>query len=128
LSRTLTPFEVQALIPELELICGRLVWLRGELRRRTPDGADLPDPNHPEITSLIAEADRLIGRIADLGGQLKSAERGLIDFACQRGDEVVLLCWQLGEKRLAWWHGMNEGFAGRKSMELEPGPPAELLN
>jgi hypothetical protein len=26
----------------------------------------------------------------------------------------VLLCWRLGEPTVAFWHGAEEGFAGRK--------------
>jgi hypothetical protein len=29
---------------------------------------------------------------------------------------VVLLCWKLGEEEIGYWHGVDEGFAGRKPL------------
>jgi hypothetical protein len=28
----------------------------------------------------------------------------------------VLLCWHLGEEDVRYWHGVEEGFAGRKPL------------
>jgi hypothetical protein len=33
------------------------------------------------------------------------------------GEEVILLCWKLGEKGITHWHGTEEGFAGRKPID-----------
>jgi hypothetical protein len=30
----------------------------------------------------------------------------------------VLLCWKLGEDEILYWHGADEGFAGRKPLPL----------
>jgi hypothetical protein len=49
---------------------------------------------------------------------VKSLEEGLLDFPAQRGDEVVLLCWKLGEDEINYWHRVDEGFAGRKPLPL----------
>jgi hypothetical protein len=51
-----------------------------------------------------------------VGAQIKSLEEGLLDFPALRGDEEVLLCWKLGEDEIAYWHGLEEGFAGRKPL------------
>ena len=29
----------------------------------------------------------------------------------------AFLCWQLGEDDVAYWHGLEEGFAGRKPLD-----------
>jgi hypothetical protein len=29
----------------------------------------------------------------------------------------VLLCWKLGEDEVAFWHGLEDGFAGRRPVE-----------
>jgi hypothetical protein len=30
----------------------------------------------------------------------------------------VLLCWHVGEDEVAFWHGLDEGFSGRKPLPL----------
>ena len=37
----------------------------------------------------------------------------------RRGDEDILLCWKVGEPEVAFWHGVEEGFAGRKPLPLD---------
>ncbi len=58
-----------------------------------------------------------VSKIVETGCLIKDLEVGLVDFpALQRGEEIYL-CWKLGEKRIEYWHGIDEGFAGRKLIE-----------
>ena len=60
--------------------------------------------------------------LADGDIVLRDPERGLIDFHARGTDGVVyLLCWQLGEDELGWWHLPEEGFAGRKPLPRNGG-------
>jgi hypothetical protein len=61
---------------------------------------------------------RCLARIQELGVLVKDLDRGLVDFPALRGDEEVLLCWEVGEDEVAYWHGLEEGFAGRKPLPL----------
>jgi hypothetical protein len=58
------------------------------------------------------------GRLEELGVQLKDLETGLVDFPAVHPEtgETVLLCWRVGEDAIAHWHGLDEGFAGRKPL------------
>ena len=47
---------------------------------------------------------------------MKDLDDGLLDFPSLREGEEVLLCWRLGEEEIAFWHGPEEGFAGRKPL------------
>jgi hypothetical protein len=71
-----------------------------------------------EATRAAAEIARLVSRIQGLGILVKDLDRGLVDFPAMRGDEEVLLCWELGEDEVGFWHGLEEGFAGRKPLPL----------
>jgi hypothetical protein len=65
----------------------------------------------------MAEAVEWLQR---LGVIVKDADRGLVDFpALRENGEEVLLCWQVGEDEIAYWHGLEEGFAGRKPLPLD---------
>lgn len=52
--------------------------------------------------------------INSIGVQVKDLNMGLLDFPCEVDGQIILLCWKLGENAITHWHGMEEGFAGRK--------------
>lgn len=60
-----------------------------------------------------------IEKIQSCGCVIKDLDIGLIDFpTLYRGDEVYL-CWKLGETGIGFWHGMDEGFRGRKEIDRD---------
>ena len=59
---------------------------------------------------------RCVAELQELGLLVKDLDEGLVDFPARRGDEDVLLCWQLGEDEVAYWHSVEDGFAGRKPL------------
>lgn len=50
------------------------------------------------------------------GVQLKDIDTGLVDFPAIWNGHEVLLCWRQGEDSITHYHGMEDGFAGRKSL------------
>lgn len=58
-----------------------------------------------------------LAEIDSIGVQVKDLNIGLLDFPCEVDGQVILLCWKLGEKSITHWHGMQEGFAGRKPID-----------
>ncbi len=67
-------------------------------------------------TSAVAMKDAL-ERIARLGAMVKDLDIGLIDFLSIFEGQEVCLCWKLGEDRIRFWHGVSEGFRGRKPID-----------
>jgi hypothetical protein len=63
-----------------------------------------------EIKDALAE-------VHAIGVQVKDLDIGLLDFPCAVDDEIVLLCWKFGEDRIEYWHGLEEGFKGRKRID-----------
>ena len=62
---------------------------------------------------------RCVNEIHGRGAIVKDLDEGLVDFPAQREGEEILLCWRLGEDEVAYWHGLEEGFAGRKQLDPE---------
>jgi len=60
---------------------------------------------------------RTVDEIQQTGCLIKDLEMGLVDFPSRREGEDVYLCWKLGEARIGYWHGIEEGFAGRKPLD-----------
>ncbi len=71
---------------------------------------------------LEAAAARLrssVEQIQELGCVVKDLETGLIDFPTTYRGQEVLLCWKMGEPEIQFWHGVDEGFAGRKAIDQD---------
>ncbi|HUQ91165.1 MAG TPA: DUF2203 domain-containing protein [Bryobacteraceae bacterium] len=60
-----------------------------------------------------------IERIYSFGCEVKDLEIGLIDFITLYHGQEVCLCWKLGEEGIEHWHGLEEGFRGRKKIDAE---------
>ena len=73
-----------------------------------------------ERDKLVAAIKEVVERIEETGCVVKDLDVGLIDFPTLIDDETVYLCWKLGEKRIFYWHRMDEGFARRKPIEDAP--------
>jgi len=58
-----------------------------------------------------------LAEIDSIGVQVKDLNIGLLDFPCEVEGQIILLCWKLGEKAITHWHGLQEGFAGRKPID-----------
>jgi hypothetical protein len=129
--RTFTPDEANALLAELRPLVGQLVdrkrrldeaedARRGLLARIAANGGDITPSDVAEIAQRVEREAGAVGELAEQiqahGVQIKDLDVGLLDFPWLREDEVVLLCWRLGEEEIGYWHGMDEGYAGRKPL------------
>ncbi len=131
--RTFTPEEANEALVELRPIVERMVQHRRNLTaaqvqqaelvtRIAGNGGDMvPSDLHEAAASIQREAAAIsecADRINAVGAEVKSLEEGLLDFPARRGNEVVLLCWKLGEDEIQYWHGADEGFGGRRPLPL----------
>ena len=70
-----------------------------------------------ERNQFAGQLKESVSKIIETGCLIKDLEVGLVDFpALLRGEEIYL-CWKLGERHIEFWHGIEEGFAGRKPIE-----------
>jgi hypothetical protein len=132
--RHFTPEEANELLFEVRPIAEELVARRRAFAVTTARRARLAsriagnggdfDPQEPRALEeqLVQEGEavaRCVERLDRLGVLVKDLDRGLVDFPALRAGEEVLLCWQVGEDEVAYWHGLEEGFAGRKPLPLD---------
>jgi len=69
--------------------------------------------------TLAKRLRELIEEIHGYGCRIKDLNRGLLDFPTIYRGEEVLLCWELGEETIGYWHRMNDGFSGRRKIDEE---------
>jgi hypothetical protein len=132
--RYFTPEEANGLLDQVRPIAEELVAHRRAMavtaarqarlvQRIAGNGGDF-DPQEPRTLEEAFQGEdqaavRCVQELQRLGVLVKDLDRGLVDFPALRGDEEVLLCWQVGEDEVAYWHGLEEGFAGRKPLPLD---------
>jgi hypothetical protein len=132
--RTFSLHEAQAMLPVLESLLRssieakqKIEEIEAELQhvqeRIFLDGGVLLDVKlwarrGAERDKALRKAKDSIAEISAIGVQVKDLEMGLLDFPCKvESGEIVLLCWKLGETAITHWHGLEEGYAGRKPID-----------
>jgi hypothetical protein len=130
--RYFTVEEVERLIPRLQTTMGRVKACHAELGRlRTALGEaqrrvmlaggvrldqEFWRSRKARLAAVTGELQETIGEILGLGGVPKDLELGLVDFPALLDEREVNLCWRLGERRIRFWHGLDEGYAARKPL------------
>jgi hypothetical protein len=131
--RTFTLDEAQTLLPVLESLLRASIDARKLVETVDAEMQDVAhrvflaggmNLNIVHIARRKAEREKSTQRIKDalaeidaMGVQVKDLDIGLLDFPCEVEGSIVLLCWKLGEKGITHWHGISEGFAGRKPID-----------
>jgi hypothetical protein len=134
MARRFTPSEANAELAEISPLVEQLVAHRREQQRLSAereglaahisgngggiDAATLGGLDEAERAERI-EIARCVNAIHERGVIVKDLDTGLVDFPALREGEEILLCWRLGEDEVAYWHGLEEGFAGRKRLDPE---------
>jgi hypothetical protein len=99
-------------------VAGRLEEVEGTV---SGNGGGLDPERVRELQERAAQAAAdlagIVAELEEVGVQVKDLDEGLIDFPAKHpGGDTVLLCWRLGEGEVAYWHRLEEGFAGRKPL------------
>ena len=129
MERIFTPDEANELLPTVRPLVERMVEGKRALDtaqersdevsvRISGNGGGLPPARLAEVSAEVnrraTELARTVEEIQALGVMVKDLDSGLVDFPSVREGEDVLLCWRLGEDEVAFWHGYDDGFAGRR--------------
>jgi hypothetical protein len=69
-----------------------------------------------EAQQLARDIEGYLAEIRSLGVEMKGFDSGLVDFPAEIDGRPVLLCWQLGEDSVRYWHDEHAGFAGRRPL------------
>jgi hypothetical protein len=133
--RFFTLQQAEQLLPEVEAAIREAISLKSEYqqaeaewqdftRRVTMLGGVLVD--HSKVRaqknrreSVALRLQEVLERIQEFGCVVKDLDIGLIDFPTQFHGEEVYLCWKLGDQGIRFWHGVHEGFRGRKPIDQE---------
>jgi hypothetical protein len=131
--KTFTLEEAQSLLPVLESLLKRAIegkqaaeevdsGLSDLARRIYLSGGMRVDvgavaKQRAQIETHLQRVRESIAEIDSIGVQVKDLEAGLLDFPCRLDDQVVLLCWRMGETSIEHWHTVDSGFGGRQPVD-----------
>ncbi len=101
--------QVEAVLSEL----ARRIYLSGGMRVDSEKVAKL----RAELEAQVLRVRESIAEIDAIGVQVKDLDAGLLDFPCRLDDQVVLLCWRMGEPAIEHWHPMDTGFKDRQPVD-----------
>ncbi|WP_438446542.1 DUF2203 domain-containing protein [Gorillibacterium sp. sgz5001074] len=124
-----TAQEANALLPSLRISLRDLQAIRSrfeskyrELALLRHQGVELRDGEDPffslecELEFMRMEASAIAHGLNLQGVEVKDVESGLVDFPAKIEGREVLLCWRLGEERVEYYHGLHDGFQGRRRL------------
>ncbi len=125
---------VNALVPRLQGLMATQMDRRAEIEKllerlaqrlgKTPEAIQ-DDPADPadvrelkrEIVARVERYHAAWSELEDMGAVLKDPRTGLVDFYGRVDGKLVWLCWKYGESQVTHYHGLDEGFSGRKPIE-----------
>ncbi len=139
--RFFTLEEANALVPTLQIEFGRIARARAEIGpviaalggadasmailQETEEAPPGQEVEAARLRALAGEITDAVERVNDLGCLVKDVDSGLVDFYATQDGDPIFLCWQVGAPAISTWHGLEEGFAGRKPIEGAEVPPPD---
>jgi hypothetical protein len=131
--KTFTLDEAQSLLPVLESLLKRAVEGKQEAERVEAGLSELARriylsggmkvdvlsvaKQRAELEAHLQRVRESIAEIDSIGVQVKDIDAGLLDFPCRVDDQVVLLCWRMGEPSIEHWHTLESGFQSRQPLD-----------
>ena len=134
-SKTFTVAEANALLPVIAPLVQQLQALQRSiietnqqmevLARKLSSGNGFPiasiKTQLKELAKhqlqLVEAFQSALQQLEELGAVLKELDTGLVDFYALKDGEPIFLCWKVGEERVAFWHTLEDGAAGRRPLE-----------
>ncbi len=131
--KTFTLDEAQSLLPVLEALLKRAREGKEAAQQVESELSDLSrriflsggmkvdiasvSKQRAELDGHLQRVRESIAEIDSIGVQVKDLDAGLLDFPFRLDDQVVLLCWRMGEPAIEHWHTVESGFQGRKPVD-----------
>src|ERR1035438_6550957 len=135
MARRFTLSEAQSLIPRVDSLLREAVSLKSDYleaehaiqamaRRVSLMGGMMVDRDQAvdaknRRDAVAAKLRGAIEQVQEYGCVIKDLDTGLIDFPTLLRGVEVYLCWKLGETKIEFWHGVEEGFRGRKAIDQD---------
>lgn len=117
--------QANELLPVIEPLLEKMLNRRASIVKSRETMMELLETGQSDIGGKTASAltqdfvkiEALAEKIRSHGCLLKDLNKGLIDFLSILDGREVYLCWRFGEPRVAFYHELHTGFAGRQNIK-----------
>ncbi|MGB9766366.1 MAG: DUF2203 domain-containing protein [Sulfurihydrogenibium sp.] len=122
--------EANAILPQIKVLAEEIAEKRDEIYyniMKYEELSELEKTDKEELEMMYAkskiailesEIKELIDTIQNFGVLVKGIDPVIVDFLSEHEGEEIFLCWKEDEDEIMYWHGINEGFRGRKPISL----------
>ncbi|MBS3145534.1 DUF2203 domain-containing protein [Candidatus Woesearchaeota archaeon] len=119
--------QAEKLIPKLEkrisklMEINRIITLLNTVNVAYDDefeGLSDEIQRHKETHQASFEFYKEIEALLEIGVIVKDLEQGLVDFHSIYYGREIFLCWKLGERKIEFWHEVEDGYLGRQHISL----------
>ena len=126
--QTFTLDEARVRLPLVRSIVADILEQYSQMRERLDQYTEIADENgeppagsedivrrlENDITGFESGIDRALSELESLGAEFKGFDPGLVDFPGVKQGRPICWCWKFDEPDITHWHGVDEGFGGRK--------------
>lgn len=124
MTKYFTVEEANALLPRVRTLIEEMLTARQEAISRRPDlwpvlekaAGNGGSRKAGELLQIFEQFENALRALHRLGCELKGVEQGLVDFPALMDGRKVYLCWKYDEPKVAFWHEVDAGFAGRQPL------------
>jgi hypothetical protein len=115
-----TPQEAKRTLPLVRQIVRDILICASEIKT-IADSITGPADDNEKIKDLSARIQNFMVELEEIGCSYKdwNFETGLVDFPSVIEGKDVLLCWRSDEDDIRFYHGLLDGFTGRKLIPEE---------
>jgi len=123
--RYYTPDEANAALPQVRALVADMLAARQRIVDAQPELWPVLEKaagngGSDKASAVLADFEAVrqsVQALHELDIEIKDINTGLIDFLARRDGRDVYLCWRYDEPRVAFWHDLEAGFAGRQPLE-----------
>jgi hypothetical protein len=115
-----TPAEARKTLPLVKKIVKDILDTTKEMRLLADELGDNAESDDV-IKKMALDVEKFMKELEEIGCYFKdwNFTIGLVDFPGLIDGKEVFFCWKSDEENIDYYHGLEEGFAGRKLIPLK---------
>jgi len=118
--RFFTPKEANLILPKVKTLVEDILSKANQARSLMTI-LDVSKESEMKLIEINRQIQELMAQLEEIGCYYKdwSFDVGLVDFPAIIHGKEALLCWRSDEEKINWFHGYDDGYAGRRPITAQ---------